>query len=48
MATSINPQDEKVRITFKESPPMQMAAFDRSKHAHVIEDYRCYICQSPV
>ncbi|KAM4614003.1 palmitoyltransferase ZDHHC1 isoform 2-T3 [Discoglossus pictus] len=42
LAVTINPADENVRT---KSSPGPLPAFDRSKHAHVIENMHCYICE---
>ncbi|KAI3377365.1 hypothetical protein L3Q82_008398 [Scortum barcoo] len=45
MAVSIDPADYNVRMKSDRGPvPM----FDRSKHAHVIENCHCYLCQVDV
>ncbi|XP_070760539.1 palmitoyltransferase ZDHHC1 [Enoplosus armatus] len=45
MAVSIDPADYNVR-TKSDKGPVPM--FDRSKHAHVIENCHCYLCQVDV
>uniref|UniRef100_A0A3Q2C8Y8 Palmitoyltransferase n=1 Tax=Cyprinodon variegatus TaxID=28743 RepID=A0A3Q2C8Y8_CYPVA len=45
MAVSIDPADNNVR-TKSDRGPVPM--FDRSKHAHVIENCHCYLCQVDV
>lgn len=46
-AISINPADDNVieKMKSRRGPP---AAFDRTKHAHVIENQFCYICEVSV
>ncbi|XP_024911250.1 palmitoyltransferase ZDHHC1 [Cynoglossus semilaevis] len=45
MAVSVDPADSNVRTKSHKGPvPM----FDRSKHAHVIENCHCYLCQVDV
>ncbi|XP_061592534.1 palmitoyltransferase ZDHHC1 isoform X2 [Cololabis saira] len=45
MAVSVDPADFNVRMKRDQGPvPM----FDRSKHAHVIENCHCYLCQVDV
>lgn len=45
MAVSVDPADLNVR---KKSSRGPVPAFDRSKHAHVIENCHCYLCQVDV
>ncbi|XP_054626477.1 palmitoyltransferase ZDHHC1 [Dunckerocampus dactyliophorus] len=45
MAVSIDPADCNVRAKSRKGP---VPAFDRSKHAHVIENCHCYLCQVDV
>ncbi|KAM9366638.1 palmitoyltransferase ZDHHC1 [Symphorus nematophorus] len=45
MAVSIDPADYNVRTKSDKGP---VPAFDRSKHAHVIENCHCYLCQVDV
>uniref|UniRef100_A0A3Q4AI61 Palmitoyltransferase n=1 Tax=Mola mola TaxID=94237 RepID=A0A3Q4AI61_MOLML len=45
MAVSIDPADHNVRSKSHRGP---VPAFDRSKHAHVIENCHCYLCQVDV
>ncbi|XP_035000170.1 palmitoyltransferase ZDHHC1 isoform X2 [Hippoglossus stenolepis] len=45
MAVSIDPADYNVRTTSHKGP---VPVFDRSKHAHVIENCHCYLCQVDV
>uniref|UniRef100_A0A1A8BAY2 Palmitoyltransferase n=1 Tax=Nothobranchius kadleci TaxID=1051664 RepID=A0A1A8BAY2_NOTKA len=45
LAVSINPADRSVRMKSDRSP---VPVFDRSKHAHVIENCHCYLCQVDV
>ncbi|XP_044214778.1 palmitoyltransferase ZDHHC1-like isoform X2 [Thunnus albacares] len=45
MAVSIDPADHSVRTKSHRGP---VPAFDRSKHAHVIENCHCYLCQVDV
>uniref|UniRef100_A0A1A8LX81 Palmitoyltransferase n=2 Tax=Nothobranchius pienaari TaxID=704102 RepID=A0A1A8LX81_9TELE len=45
LAVSINPADCSVRMKNDRSP---VPVFDRSKHAHVIENCHCYLCQVDV
>ncbi|XP_068169693.1 palmitoyltransferase ZDHHC1 [Antennarius striatus] len=45
MALSIDPADYNVRAKASRGP---VPAFDRSKHAHVIENCHCYLCQVDV
>ncbi|XP_029282877.1 LOW QUALITY PROTEIN: palmitoyltransferase ZDHHC1 [Cottoperca gobio] len=45
MAVSINPADYNVRTKSDKGP---VPVFDRSKHAHVIENCHCYLCQVDV
>ncbi|XP_022606037.1 probable palmitoyltransferase ZDHHC1 [Seriola dumerili] len=45
MAVSINPADYNVRTKTSRGP---VPVFDRSKHAHVIENCHCYLCQVDV
>ncbi|XP_070817553.1 palmitoyltransferase ZDHHC1 [Chaetodon trifascialis] len=45
MAVSIDPADYNVRTKSDKGP---IPVFDRSKHAHVIENCHCYLCQVDV
>ncbi|XP_041654835.1 palmitoyltransferase ZDHHC1 [Cheilinus undulatus] len=45
MAVSIDPADYNVRKKSNKGP---IPVFDRSKHAHVIENCHCYLCQVDV
>ncbi|XP_038557012.1 palmitoyltransferase ZDHHC1-like isoform X1 [Micropterus salmoides] len=45
MAVSVDPADYNVRTKSDRSP---VPAFDRTKHAHVIENCHCYLCQVDV
>lgn len=45
MAVSIDPADHNVRTRSHRGP---VPAFDRTKHAHVIENCHCYLCQVDV
>ncbi|XP_029986409.1 palmitoyltransferase ZDHHC1 isoform X2 [Sphaeramia orbicularis] len=45
MAVSIDPADFNVRTKTNKGP---VPVFDRSKHAHVIENCHCYLCQVDV
>lgn len=45
MAVSIDPADHNVRSRSHRGP---MPVFDRTKHAHVIENCHCYLCQVDV
>ncbi|XP_071345984.1 palmitoyltransferase ZDHHC1 isoform X2 [Trachinotus anak] len=45
MAVSIDPADYNVRTKTDKGP---VPVFDRSKHAHVIENCHCYLCQVDV
>ncbi|XP_075874176.1 palmitoyltransferase ZDHHC1 isoform X2 [Nelusetta ayraudi] len=45
MAVSVDPADLNVRTKSCRGP---VPAFDRSKHAHVIENCHCYLCQVDV
>ncbi|XP_035483635.1 palmitoyltransferase ZDHHC1 [Scophthalmus maximus] len=45
MAVSIDPADHNVRTKSNKGP---VPVFDRSKHAHVIENCHCYLCQVDV
>ncbi|XP_069574525.1 palmitoyltransferase ZDHHC1 [Brachyistius frenatus] len=45
MAVSIDPADNNVRTKSDRGP---VPVFDRSKHAHVIENCHCYLCQVDV
>ncbi|KAJ7994523.1 hypothetical protein DPEC_G00250360 [Dallia pectoralis] len=45
MAVSIDPADYNVRAKSYHGP---MPVFDRTKHAHVIENCHCYLCQVDV
>ncbi|XP_034040896.1 palmitoyltransferase ZDHHC1 isoform X2 [Thalassophryne amazonica] len=45
MAVSIDPADYNVRTKSSKGP---VPVFDRSKHAHVIENCHCYLCQVDV
>lgn len=45
MAVSIDPADHNVRTKTSKGP---VPVFDRSKHAHVIENCHCYLCQVDV
>ncbi|XP_034536875.1 palmitoyltransferase ZDHHC1 isoform X2 [Notolabrus celidotus] len=45
MAVSIDPADFNVRTKSDKGP---VPVFDRSKHAHVIENCHCYLCQVDV
>ncbi|KAM4743882.1 palmitoyltransferase ZDHHC1 isoform 1-T1 [Anableps anableps] len=45
MAVSIDPADYNVRMKSDRGP---VPVFDRSKHAHVIENCHCYLCQVDV
>uniref|UniRef100_A0A3B5BER7 Palmitoyltransferase n=1 Tax=Stegastes partitus TaxID=144197 RepID=A0A3B5BER7_9TELE len=45
MAVSVDPADHNVRTKSERGP---VPVFDRSKHAHVIENCHCYLCQVDV
>ncbi|XP_056134850.1 palmitoyltransferase ZDHHC1 [Lampris incognitus] len=45
MAVSVDPADYNVRAKSSKGP---VPVFDRSKHAHVIENCHCYLCQVDV
>ncbi|XP_016520326.1 palmitoyltransferase ZDHHC1 [Poecilia formosa] len=45
LAVSVDPADLNVRMRSDRGP---VPAFDRSKHAHVIENCHCYLCQVDV
>ncbi|XP_074513120.1 palmitoyltransferase ZDHHC1 [Sebastes fasciatus] len=45
MAVSVDPADRNVRTKSDRGP---VPVFDRSKHAHVIENCHCYLCQVDV
>ncbi|CAN2389567.1 DHHC palmitoyltransferase [Pristimantis euphronides] len=45
LAVTIDPADENVRA---KSSPGPLPVFDRTKHAHVIENMHCYICEVDV
>ncbi|KAM8893528.1 palmitoyltransferase ZDHHC1 isoform 1-T2 [Spinachia spinachia] len=45
MAVSVDPADRNVRTKSHRGP---VPEFDRSKHAHVIENCHCYLCQVDV
>ncbi|KAM9765584.1 palmitoyltransferase ZDHHC1 [Menidia menidia] len=45
MAVSVDPADYSVRTRADRGP---VPAFDRAKHAHVIENCHCYLCQVDV
>ncbi|XP_054877050.1 palmitoyltransferase ZDHHC1-like isoform X2 [Poeciliopsis prolifica] len=45
LAVSVDPADLNVRMRSDRGP---VPAFDRSKHAHVIENSHCYLCQVDV
>uniref|UniRef100_A0A3Q1EZX0 Palmitoyltransferase n=1 Tax=Acanthochromis polyacanthus TaxID=80966 RepID=A0A3Q1EZX0_9TELE len=45
MAVSVDPADHNVRTRSHQGP---VPVFDRSKHAHVIENCHCYLCQVDV
>ncbi|XP_041806392.1 palmitoyltransferase ZDHHC1 isoform X2 [Chelmon rostratus] len=45
MAVSVDPADYNVRTKSNKGP---VPVFDRSKHAHVIENCHCYLCQVDV
>lgn len=45
MAVSINPADYNVRAKSYKGP---LPVFDRTKHAHVIENCHCYLCEVDV
>ncbi|XP_026234009.1 probable palmitoyltransferase ZDHHC1 isoform X2 [Anabas testudineus] len=45
MAVSVDPADYNVRTKSDKGP---VPVFDRSKHAHVIENCHCYLCQVDV
>ncbi|KAK9542181.1 hypothetical protein VZT92_000065 [Zoarces viviparus] len=45
MAVSVDPADHNVRTKSDRGP---VPEFDRSKHAHVIENCHCYLCQVDV
>uniref|UniRef100_UPI003AAB6A6C palmitoyltransferase ZDHHC1 n=1 Tax=Centroberyx gerrardi TaxID=166262 RepID=UPI003AAB6A6C len=45
MAVSVDPADYNVRAKSTKGP---VPVFDRSKHAHVIENCHCYLCQVDV
>ncbi|XP_077419198.1 palmitoyltransferase ZDHHC1 isoform X2 [Vanacampus margaritifer] len=45
MAVSVDPADRNVRA---KSPKGPLPVLDRSKHAHVIENCHCYLCQVDV
>lgn len=45
-ATTINPADDGARVQMKQQH--QMPRFDRTKHAHVIENEYCHLCETYV
>ncbi|KAM4017886.1 palmitoyltransferase ZDHHC1 isoform 1-T2 [Anomaloglossus baeobatrachus] len=45
LAVTIDPADDNVRA---KSSPGPLPVFDRTKHAHVIENMHCYICEVDV
>lgn len=45
LAVTIDPADENVRA---KNSPGPLPVFDRTKHAHVIENMHCYICEVDV
>ncbi|CAH2324630.1 probable palmitoyltransferase ZDHHC1 [Pelobates cultripes] len=45
LAVTINPADDNVRA---KGSPGPLPVFDRNKHAHVIENMHCYICEVDV
>ncbi|XP_063801367.1 palmitoyltransferase ZDHHC1 isoform X2 [Pseudophryne corroboree] len=45
LAVTIDPADENVRA---KNSPDPLPVFDRNKHAHVIENMHCYICEVDV
>lgn len=45
LAVSVDPADYNVRMKTDRGP---VPVFDRSKHAHVIENCHCYLCQVDV
>uniref|UniRef100_A0A3P8RII7 Palmitoyltransferase n=1 Tax=Amphiprion percula TaxID=161767 RepID=A0A3P8RII7_AMPPE len=45
LAVSVDPADHNVRTRSHQGP---VPVFDRSKHAHVIENCHCYLCQVDV
>ncbi|XP_041846582.1 LOW QUALITY PROTEIN: palmitoyltransferase ZDHHC1 [Melanotaenia boesemani] len=45
MAVSVDPADRNVKMKSSRGP---LPVFDRSKHAHVIENCHCYLCQVDV
>uniref|UniRef100_A0A8C5MNR4 Palmitoyltransferase n=1 Tax=Leptobrachium leishanense TaxID=445787 RepID=A0A8C5MNR4_9ANUR len=45
LAVTINPADDNVRAKSSRGP---LPVFDRNKHAHVIENMHCYICEVDV
>ncbi|XP_075044977.1 palmitoyltransferase ZDHHC1 [Mixophyes fleayi] len=45
LAVTIDPADENVRA---KNSPGPLPVFDRNKHAHVIENMHCYICEVDV
>lgn len=44
-AISVDPADDNVR---SKNRPHRMPVFDRSKHAHVIENFHCFLCEVDV
>lgn len=47
-ATTINPGDVDVRRKFQQLSRRPLPLFDRTLHEHVIENYRCNLCQCAV
>ncbi|XP_069460408.1 palmitoyltransferase ZDHHC1-like isoform X2 [Ambystoma mexicanum] len=45
IAISMDPADDNVRA---KNRPLRRTVFDRSKHAHVIENLHCYLCEVDV
>lgn len=45
LAVTFDPADENVRA---KNSPGPLPVFDRTKHAHVIENMHCYICEVDV
>lgn len=45
LAVTFDPADENVRA---KNAPGPLPVFDRTKHAHVIENMHCYICEVDV
>uniref|UniRef100_F7B576 Uncharacterized protein n=2 Tax=Equus TaxID=9789 RepID=F7B576_HORSE len=46
IAMSLDPAEDSVRL--KKSYTEPLPTFDRSKHAHVIQNQYCHLCQVPV